>query len=493
MSGDGKRGFAAWLKLPRSSAMHPARNFPVAWRGKGLVRVSLLLAAAAVIAALAAGFGIARDYGYLRAAILTGSRGAQYYAIATRLSDRAKREHGTLTVIPTAGSIENVTRLASGRGHCAEMFALVQDGTPISADARLELLGRLPEPESLLLLARRGHAFRTFADLRGASIGIGPEGSGTAYLMRQLFEDSDLRGLDVHLAHYGLLEQAQLVAEGKLNIAAVVLREDAESLNITMRQYDLDIVSPQDLKGLVARYPWLSLGSIPAGRFDLVRQIPATDKQVARLGTLVIASSCAQRADRIALLILLGAEIPGFVRSNPPSSTSAATALPLAPEAHQFFLTGEPEVADRYFPWLMNFMSPAYWVYLFMALTILFNGLKAFSRFRLWRIDAAREKLETALKELVDPGLTHAQIRTVPSERVMATPERRAAAQAIMDQLGELRARCQRHTNSIVTPMGDEMFYRYQQSLIDEAKTTVGALLQPSPGPATPPAPKFAS
>ena len=137
----------------------------------------------------------------------------------------------------------------------------------------------------------------------------------------------------------------------------------------------------------------------------------------------------------------------------------------------------------------MNFMSPAYWVYLFMALTILFNGLKAFSRFRLWRIDAAREKLETALKELVDPGLTHAQIRTVPSERVMATPERRAAAQAIMDQLGELRARCQRHTNSIVTPMGDEMFYRYQQSLIDEAKTTVGALLQPSPGPATPPTP----
>src|SRR5262249_37075875 len=31
----------------------------------------------------------------------------------------------------------------------------------------------------------------------------------------------------------------------------------------------------------------------------------------------------------------------------------------------------------------------------------LFNVLKAFSRFRLWRIDAAREKLETALKELV--------------------------------------------------------------------------------------------
>jgi len=30
--------------------------------------------------------------------------------------------------------------------------------------------------------------------------------------------------------------------------------------------------------------------------------------------------------------------------------------------------------------------------------------------------------------------------------------------------------------------MGDEMFYRYQQSLIDEAATTVGGLLEQSPG-----------
>src|SRR5262249_12496974 len=137
-------------------------------------------------------------------------------------------------------------------------------------------------------------------------------------------------------------------------------------------------------------------------------------------------------------------------------------------------------IADRYFPWLVNLMSPAYWVYLVMAVTILFNGLKAFSRFRLLRVDAAREKLEKALKQLVDPLLTHAPIRAVPAERLMAVAERRAAAEAIMERLVELRARCQRQTNSIVTPMGDEMFYRYQQYLIDEAATTVGALLKRS-------------
>ena len=458
----------------------PRAGLLFTWLGKGFVRFLLVLIAAAAVAAVAAGFGIAHDYGYLHASILTGSPSGQYYALATRLAGRAEREHGTLTVVPTAGSIENIKRLAAGRGHCAEMFALIQDGTPVSADAGLELLGRLPKPESLLLLARQGHAFHTFGDLRGTSIGIGPEDSGTSYLMHQLFEDSDLRGLDVHLTNHGLREQAELVAQGKLDLAAFVMPEEAEFLYTVIRQYGLDIVSPEDLEGLIARYPWLSLGRIPAGRYDVVRAVPAADKQVARLGTLVIASPCAKRADRVALLMLLTAELPGFVHGNPPGSTSSATVLPLAPSAHQFFLTGEPEIADRYFPWLVNLMSPAYWVYLFMAVTILFNGMKTYSRFRLWRIDAAREKLATDIRQLVDPKLKHAQIRDAPAEIVKAAAEKQSAAQSIIDRLAVLRARCQRHTNSFITPMGDEMFYRYQQSLIDEATTTVGALLQHS-------------
>ena len=119
------------------SPLQPRNPIGGAWRGKGLVRASLLLVAAAAIAAAASAFGIARDYGYLHASILTGSPGGHYHALATRLADRAKREHGTLSVISTAGSIENVSRLVNNRGGCAEKFALVQDGTPVPADTRL--------------------------------------------------------------------------------------------------------------------------------------------------------------------------------------------------------------------------------------------------------------------------------------------------------------------------------------------------------------------
>ena len=459
-----------------------SQALPGTWYGKGLARAVLLLAAAALIAGVAAAFGIARDYGYLHASILSGTRGGYYHTLATRLAERARRGHGTLTVISTEGSIENVRRLTSGRGHCGEMFGLIQDGTPAPADADIELLGRLPDQESLMLFARPGNTFHSFADLRGASIGIGPQGSGAAYLMRQLFDAPDLRQLGVHFSYHTLSEQAALVAQGKLDLAAVVMEEDADLLHDMMRRHDLDIVAPADLQGLIARYPWLSLGTIAAGRYDLVHPAPAVSKQVARLATLVVAGPCAERADKVALLVLLAAELPGFVRSNPPGATSPSTVVPLTPAARQFFLSGEPSLADQYFPWLVNLLSPAYWVYLVMAVTVLFNGMAAFSRFRLWRIDAAREKLETALKEFADAGLTHAQMREASVDRAVIAPERRTGGQTILERLIELRARCRRYTGSFATPMGDEMYYRYQQSLIDEAITTMSALLQRTAG-----------
>ena len=379
-----------------------------AWRSKALLRLLLLVAAAAAVAAFASRFGVSHDYSYLRASLLTGAPGGHYHALGTRLAARAKQERGRLIVVPTAGSIENVARLAEDQRHCAAAFALVQDGIPVPADAGLELLGRLPEPESLLLLGRQNRKFLSFGDLQGTSIGIGPEGSGTAYLMRQLFEDPDLRGLDVRLSSHELAEQARLVSQGELDLAAFVMAEDAELLQTIITRYDLDIATFQDLEGLVARHPWLGLGHVAAGRFDLVRPTPPADKPVVHVDTLVVANPCARRAQRVALLTLLNAEVPGFISANPPKHTYSASALPVASAARQFFIKGEPEVADIYFPWAVNLLSPAYWVYLVMAVTILSSVLRGISRFELWRIDAARERLERRLKELTDTKLTHA-------------------------------------------------------------------------------------
>ena len=187
------------------------------------------------------------------------------------------------------------------------------------------------------------------------------------------------------------------------------MAEDAAFLPDAVRKYDLDIASPRELEGLIKRHPWLDIGHIPAGRYDLEHPSPSADRLVAHVDTLVVTDACARRAERVALLTLLSAELPGFLRSNPPKSADTMAGLSLAPEARPFFVSGEPEMADRYFPWLVNLMSPVYWVYLAMAVTILFNAMRGFSRFRLWRIDAAREKLKAQIDAMVGPAVGHPQ------------------------------------------------------------------------------------
>src|SRR5215472_7617249 len=80
----------------RSPIRIPGR--PANWRGKGLLRVLLLLIAAVATVAIASYYGVARDYGYLRATFLTGSPGGNYHALATSLAARAGRGQGSISV-----------------------------------------------------------------------------------------------------------------------------------------------------------------------------------------------------------------------------------------------------------------------------------------------------------------------------------------------------------------------------------------------------------
>jgi TRAP-type uncharacterized transport system substrate-binding protein len=455
------------------------------------------LAAIAAVAALLY-YTVSGDYAFLRASVLTGSSTGAYHALGDKLAARALKKNGHLKVVATAGSVENIARLASENGRCVPAFAFVQDGVPTPADAGLTTLGRLPQPESLFLLAKRGRAISTFNDLKGASVGIGPEGSGTAYLMQQLMENSDLSGLGLKSSNHDLEAQAGLVRDGQLDLAASVMNENAEMVRTLANKYDLEIVAPADIEGLVSRDKWLRLGRIPAGYYDIAKPTPATDKLVAQVDTLVMTNSCVHRAERVAFLMLLSEEFPNFVRVNPPPSAKSQDSAPLADEAREFFASGQPAIADKYFPWLVNLMSPAYWIYLVMGATVLLNAMGVYSRFRLWRIDANRALLETRLKALAYPGLNEAQIKArahsaitrdqikaLPPEHVIQTPQDRKAAEELIKDFDALHRRCEEQLVSYVTPMGSEMYYRYQEWLIDEAKAVLTALLR-SPSKRTP-------
>jgi hypothetical protein len=96
---------------------------------------------------------------------------------------------------------------------------------------------------------------------------------------------------------------------------------------------------------------------------------------------------------------------------------------------------------------------------------------------RLWRIDANREILESRLKALSGLGSSPEHMKTLPRDAILKTPEDREAAKALLMDLDELLARCRAQLKSYVTPMGREMYYRYQESLIVDAQALLGELI----------------
>jgi hypothetical protein len=115
---------------------------------------------------------------YLRVSFLSGNPEGNYYAIVDRLAGEAQHRRGRIKNLSSAGSIENINRLAAGQSTREVQFALVQDGLDWPEDRQLELIGRLGARESFVLragrLARAARGDRTAGQRHGARRAANP-------------------------------------------------------------------------------------------------------------------------------------------------------------------------------------------------------------------------------------------------------------------------------------------------------------------------------
>jgi TRAP-type uncharacterized transport system substrate-binding protein len=432
-------------------------------------KLALVLAVFALLALIVSRIDLTRDMHRLQTGMLGGSKAAAYDVIVEDLSARAKARRGRLDAIESAGSGENVQRLLASRGgSCDVGFALVQDGSDYgpSGAKKLELLGRLPKAESVFFLGRDADKRTELASLAGARIGIGPEGSGIARLAEQIFALEDLVGLGVVLSHHPIPEQLAMAERGELDLAVLVIDEDAPLLSSAVKSGRLQIAGLAHLDIVARRIPRLRTGRIGAGQYDGIRVLPAEDKRVLRVDTLVVGNGCESRSATIDLLALLSERFPDFIRNN--KDTPNATGLELASASKSFFERGGPEIADEYVPWLVDFMPPANWAYIVMGVSILFNAMNAGHRFRLWRIDDARVKLEAELSTLFGAGATLGDIQRTKVAGKLLDPDVRARLEGLIQRFEALGSRSRRQSLSILVPMGQEMAYRYQEGVIYE-------------------------
>ena len=427
-------------------------------------KTALLFGALALIGVLVALYDPRPSLRHVRVAFLSGSPTGNYFATVDKLAAETSRRKGRIANVASAGSVENIERLVAARARCDVQFALVQDGVDWSAGQRLELIGRLPRPEALLVLGRDADRIKSLQDARGLRLGIGPLGSGTENLARRVL--APLAELELKVSTQPIDRQLDMLERGELDLGAMVIDEDAKLVVDAVRRRKLQILSIPDAASLARRLPFARVGQIEAGRYDYVRKVPGENKQVLHVDTLVVGNGCASHSVTQGLMTAIAEVFPTFVRHNRDGAN--LTGMPLSKAARSYFDDQGPDLVGEYAPWIVDILPTATWVQLILGISILFGAMAVWHRFRLWRLDVARVNIERDVTVLFGPGITVGEIAEIPATDQHRTPEARAKLNELVARLAALSDRCRRHSLSLLVPMGQEMAYRYQETLISD-------------------------
>ncbi|HEY8088330.1 MAG TPA: TAXI family TRAP transporter solute-binding subunit [Polyangiaceae bacterium] len=452
-----------------------------------LLRAGAILGGLSLLAFAVSRIDLSHDLSRLRVTVLSGEAQGHYHTVVEQMARLAGERRGTVTELASAGSVENVKRLTAAARTCEAEFALVQDGTDWTAGVPggktpLQVYGRFARREAVLFLGKNADALRDFAQLKGLRVGVGATGSGTEQIARQIFGLPDFAALGAQLSTHPTDEQLALLASGGLDLGVFVIQDDAPVVVDAIRDRGLEIASFAHTSGVARRLQYLRTGHIDAGIYDAIRGLPATDKDVMRVETLLVGNGCAGRTQAVDLLTVVAAEFPDFIRHN--KETENTTSLPTAAVAKEFFDAGGPQAADLYVPWLVDVMPPANWAYVVMGVSILFNAMGAANRFRLWRIDASRVHIEDDVVRVFGKGVTLGDIEKLApaSDARFADPAVLGEVRRAVADYEELHARSRRQSLSVLVPMGQEMSYRYQEGVIQDALAVLRGFLRRAEG-----------
>lgn len=425
-------------------------------------RLALTIGGLVLLGLVTAAIDLAPSLSHVRITLLSGPRDGRDYALAERLAQQAQQRRGALLNVATGGDADNLQRLIAGEGN-ESLFALVLDGLDYPSPDRLELAARLPRPATIYILGRDAGRIHFLRDLNGLRVGIGPPEGGTALFVREVFKASQVAGIEPVLSEQGFAEQVALLKAGALDLGFFIMDEDAPLIGRALRE-GLELVQFDNAEVLAQQLPALKVTTLYAGHFDALRLLPQANRKVYQVDRLVLSRRGARRSASTALLVLANSAFKGFVDYN--RGTPNKTGLPESPALERFIQDNGPGLLDQYAPRLVDWMPPANLLHYLVAVSLLFNAAAVWHRFRLWRIDAWRLKLEARTLRLFGEHLTIAEIERLQPEPGQFSAADLAACDDIIAQTEDLRRWVRKLSLSMVAPMGAELFYRYQENLI---------------------------
>ena len=301
---------------------------------------------------VAAGFLVA--YRYVGAPpprvirIATGAEDGAYFAFAQQYARLLASDGITLEVVPTPGTVDNLELLT--RGDVA--LALVQGGGATHVDrVDLQSLGSL-FLEAVWVFAPRISPVHRLNELEGKRVAVGPMGSGTQLLAKQLLGVNGVSESNATFIHTETADLMPLLLRGELDAAIVVASAEAPIVRTLAAQPQLELLDLERTGAYGRVFSFLDPVTLDEGVLNLERNIPPGDTRL-----VATAASLAARKDLHPALIpaLLDAatrvhQAGGLLEEERQFPSANLIDLPMNEDASRYIRNG-PSFLYRWLPY----------------------------------------------------------------------------------------------------------------------------------------------
>jgi TRAP transporter TAXI family solute receptor len=371
-------------------------TIPVLPRYLRLIAVLILFVALAAVAATFLYPAVPRVL-----VMATGPVGSAYSDFGRRYQELLARQGVRLTLLNTAGSIKDLSLLATRQSGVGIAFA--ENGLTRSEETRdLVSLGTVAyEPLWIFCRDKRLALSDQLNELHGKRISIGPAGGGTQDLALKLLARNGVNGSNTELLSLSPEAAAEQLAQGTIDVAIILTSIDAPVVQQLLSSPEISLISLQRADAYIAVYPFLSKLILPAGAIDLANNRPPADVELLATKTSLVVRRDLQPA--VQYLVLDAATVihspPELFRKAGEFPAAEAIDWPLSRDARQFYKSGMPFL-QHYLPLWLAVLTEQLAILLIPLAAVVYPLIRALPAIYGWEVRRRIYRLYGELKVL---------------------------------------------------------------------------------------------
>ena len=338
--------------------------------------------------------------------ISSGSEEGAYFEFAHRYQTILAENDIELEILSSAGSSENIQRLVDGEVD----IAFVQGGSSNQKnDDKLLSLGSLYY-EPIWLFYRNSLTIKGITDLANKKIAIGPEGSGTRIVAKQLLEKNGFNNDSAELLELTGKESASALIAGNIDVLFLIASPDSDTVKQLLTTEQIRLMSFERADAYTRLNPYLSRVTLPQGIINLEKNIP--DEEIILLAptaNLVI------REDFHPALSILLLQAATQIHQTATLFSKKATfpnaqnlEFPISEQADRFYKKGPPFLM-RFLPFWAAILIDRMVVMIIPVFALLFPLFKIMPPLYRWRIRSRIYRWYREL-QLVDDALQNQKL-----------------------------------------------------------------------------------